>query len=98
MRAAGARLMRPKLAASYIQWRQDWWATEQERLQAAHAERVGERILSWIDERFPTIGPKVPLPSAGIPSVAALRSLPLSFRLTGRAETYLEVAKRRSRM
>lgn len=41
-------------------------------LPAVHAERVGERILAWIDERFPTIAPKVPPPSAGAPSAAAL--------------------------
>ena len=29
-------------------------------LPAAHAERVGERILEWIDEKFPRIAPKVP--------------------------------------
>lgn len=29
-------------------------------LPAAHADRVGERIMDWIDEKFPTIRPKVP--------------------------------------
>ena len=52
-------------------------------------------LLSLSPGKRPTISSST---ACTFPSVAALRSLPLSFRLTGRAETYLEVAKRRSRM
>lgn len=38
-------------------------------LPSAHAERVGERILEWVDERFPSISPKVP---KGAPTAADL--------------------------
>ena len=38
----------------------------------AHAQIVGERILTWIDDRFPTIAPKVPVSGGGRPSAAAL--------------------------
>jgi hypothetical protein len=39
-------------------------------LPATHAERVGEGILAWMDEKFPTLAPKV-LPTASTPLSAS---------------------------
>ena len=50
-------------------------------LPEAHATRVGDRILSWMDDKFPNLAPKVPKVNSAAALLAGVRQIAVIFAL-----------------